>query len=422
MLAALLVSSASASAHPPLLASGAAWTASGPSALAARTNRGLVIASDEGVRLLCPMALGAFPNEQLPLVAADEGGWLVATSQGVLHIDARGCRDPGGARLVAKGVAGLVTSGDGGVYAITADSSSGSALFRSEDSGKTFELMVQLPDRQFFNSLVVDGSGSEVYLAGQRLNEQNQVSHFMGSFSAGATQLQPIELQPEEALVRVLAVDPTQPDVVVAGAFVSSTSSEPSRLLRSDDAGRSWSTWQAVPSLQQMSFSSDGQTAWLASAAGLWRSDAGGPFTPLPLERPPSCVVASGNQLLVCDSLGLQTTRDDARTFEPLLRFADVTSPVSCDSSGRAVLECSSDWQEFSSEITRVFADDSAAPAAAAEPTPAVATETGAPRSGTSSCALTTTRTAEPPGLASLLAAAALYRRRRCNRKRPSPH
>jgi len=345
---------ANVSAHPPLRASGAAWTTNG-AALAARTNRGLIIASDRGAQLLCPMALGAFPNEQLPLVAASDGGWLVGTSQGVLHLDARGCRDPDGARLLASGVLDLVSASGGDVYAITADASAGSSLFRSGDSGQSFELVLQLPERQFFNSVVADPAGDGVYLAGERVDEQDQVAHFIGAVTAQGAALEAIELEPEESLVRVLAVEPAPAHVVVAGAFSSATSSQPSRLLRSDDAGRSWRTWQAVPGLQQVSFSADGETAWMSTDAGLWRSDTGGPFASLPLERAPSCVVPDGDLLVVCDALGLQGTRDGARSFEPLLRFADVTAPVSCDGSGYAVLECRNDWQEFSLEREQVF-------------------------------------------------------------------
>jgi hypothetical protein len=370
-----------AHAHPPLLASGVAWGSG--DAFVVRTNRGLMFATGGSARLLCPLALGAFPSEELPVVATPRG-WLVGTSRGVLQLDARGCPDRGALPLGQPGVQALVASGGAPgapavVVAITADARAGSALFRSTDAGSSFELADALPEREYFNSVALAADGSVLYLAGERVDARNEVSHFIAALSAGAElELQPIELEPAETLVQILAVDPADPDVVVAATFASSSSAPPSRLLRSEDAGHSWRTWHDVLGLSQLSFSADGQTAWLASQAGLQRSDAGGPFLSLPLDRVPSCAVPNGDQLIVCDALGLRDSRDGARSFAALLRFADVSAPVSCDPSGGALLECRNDWDEFAAEQARTWGQDAATAGLAAG-----ASDTGAGAPGT---------------------------------------
>ena len=415
-LATAMCAARDAPAHPPLLASGVAWGSG--DAFVVRTNRGLVFVVGSGARLLCPLALGAFPNEELPVVATPRG-WLVGTSRGVLQLDARGCPDRGALPLGQPGVQDLVASGGAPgvpavVVAITADARAGSALFRSTDAGSSFELVRALGEREYFNSVALAADASALYLAGERVDALNEVSHFVAALPAGGElELRPIELQPAETLVRILAVDPADAGVVVAATFASSSDAPPSRLLRSEDAGRSWRTWHDVPGLSQLSFSADGQTAWLASQAGLQRADAGGPFRSVPLERLPSCAVPNGDQLIVCDALGLHDSQDGAQSFAALLRFAEVRAPVSCDPSGGALLECQSDWGEFAAEQARTW-DEGVAPVGTAAGASATAGASG--KAAGAECSVSPGRCR--PGVGAGMLAAALLAALRARRAR----
>ena len=366
--------SQSARAHDPPRAFGITWSEASADEFVVRTNRGLVFNKADGARLLCHAGIGAHQSERMPLVPLPDGGWLVGTSLGLLHLDAHGCPDEPSPRLQQGAVQDLRQHpGQAALlYAVTADSSVGSALYRSQDAGVNFELLSSLAATEYFSSVAIDrGSVDRVYLGGARVDlDTQQVQHFVASWSESADlQIHPVSLLSSETQIRVMSVDPNRPRIA-AQTIASSASQEPDRLLVSGDEGNSWDPMLAAMGIAQLDFSPVADRAWLASADGLFQSEGGGAFVRVPLVHPPSCVVEKDEQqLIVCDAVGVHRSTDQGSNLSSVLAFQDVTAPVSCDGTSEPLPVCREQWQHFQEELQQAQITDgggSTAPATAA--------------------------------------------------------
>jgi hypothetical protein len=353
--------------HDPLRAFSITPADPDATVLGISTNRGLIFADRAGVltdgaraRLLCHAGLSAHPSERLPLLRAQGGGWIVGTSAGILRLADDACSIT--STNVDVAVQALVESAPapGTIYAVTADAAVGSALWRSRDGGQSFESLAELGTREFFNAVSVAPSDPmHVYTSGARVGDDNLPQHFVARWreESGLERI-PLELAPYEALVRVLAVNPSDPSWVVARTEARGFIGAPDRLLSSRDGGDTWSTWGQALGIAQLAFSEDGADAWLVSDAGLLHAHDGGEFTPQNLEHPPSCVLPHGSQLLVCDALGIHTSTAELTPFASLLDFSEVAEPVRCGTA-EALPACSSDWQDFERERLALMAASS---------------------------------------------------------------
>lgn len=349
---ALVAEPALALAHDSLLAHDLAWRAEGASAdFGASTNRGIIFKSKAGARLLCHEAIQAHPSEHLPLVPVADG-WLVATSGGVIHLDSAGCPDESAPRLGEGAVQGLLWAPDEPrrLYAVTADANVGSGLYVSEDEGQSFRALLQLEGQQFYNAVAVQPAPEPtLYLSGASYDaETSAIEHFIDVRSPDAgTVRHAIPLSASETQVRMLAADLQRVFARVAGTSDGSTSD---RLLVSEDGGGSWDTLLVAAGIRQLSFGADGDSLWLASAEGLYFSESGEQFERQELTWNPSCVEPRGDELVLCDALGIYVATEPAKP-ETLMFFAEVTAPVSCDGSGQPLPACEGQWADFYTEL-----------------------------------------------------------------------
>jgi hypothetical protein len=349
--------------HDPLKAYGVVWSDADADSFVVRTNRGLIFKSEGGAQLLCHAGVGAYESERLPVVPA-RGGWLVGTSDGIVHTDASGCPDEAAPRTNLGAIQDFKRhpSHPELLFAVTADASVGSALIKSNDSGETFVAVAEPPAEAFFNSIALDASsGDRAFLAGAGLDPTTgQVLHFTAQWQAGtALDWHPVALDPTETQLRVLEVTPGETTVLAHTVVGSNPMQQPERLLFSDDEARSWQLWFSAPGLDGVYV--DGDTTWLASIEGLFRAEAVGPFEALELARSPSCVGEHDGELLWCDSLGVRASDDGGVTSRTLLAFQDVQLPVSCDDSGQALEVCCEAWSHFVSERDQLLVPPSPA-------------------------------------------------------------
>jgi hypothetical protein len=338
-------------AHDSFLAHDLAWRGEGSgSDFGASTNRGLIFKSKAGARLLCHEAIQAHPSERLPLVSVQDG-WLVATSGGVIHLDRAGCPDESAPRLSEGAVQELLRAPEDPrrLYAVTADANVGSGLYLSEDEGASFRALLQLEGQQFYNAVVVaPAPEGKLYLSGASYDaETSVIEHFVDVYSPeGDTVRHAISLSSTETQVRMLAADLRRVFVRVAGTADGST---PDRLLVSEGGGP-WETLFVAAGIRQLSFGADGESLWLASAEGLFFSESGERFEHQELTWNPSCVEPRGDELVLCDALGIHIATEPSKP-ETLMFFAEVTAPVSCDGSGQPLPACEGQWADFYTEL-----------------------------------------------------------------------
>lgn len=339
-------------AHDSLTAYGVVWrTSETDGDLVIRSNRGLIFRTEEGPRLLCHDAIGAHVSEKLPVVSTEDG-WLVGTSLGVVHLDFRGCPDEAAPRLDTGAVQDLQRDSlrSQGIYVVTAAVNVGSGLYRSEDDGLSFSPLVELEGDQFYNS-VAFRSDEELlaYVGGAAFDRGTGViEHFVDVLRPGGdVERHPVTLDPGELQVRALNVGYDEMLVQTVG---EATGELLDRLLKSSDGGASWSTLVSAQAIRHAASLGTGDALLLASGEGLYESDPAGEFALIPLEWKPSCVHARGEEIVVCDALGIHASTDP-RHPDTLMFFAEVTEPVSCDGSGAPVPECAADWIDFEEEL-----------------------------------------------------------------------
>ncbi len=422
---------ARAGAHAPLRVIAPLAAEGGTEPALLRTNRGLVFMTEERGTHLCQAALGAHPSETLPVVAAPDGGWVVATSHGITLVSARGCERPERSSLRGAAVQALAAhpSVPGVLYAVTADVAAGSGLYASEDAGLSFEPLLMLAEGEYLSSLAVSpAEPSRIYLTGSSLDaESGGISHWLlvhsvpGEPATGEPRRRSIELTASERQATLALVHPTDPDTFalhVRASQVGQVAIE--RVLLSRDGGASFDTWHAAPGVEQLAFSPDGSSAWLTSADGLHRSDDLGPFVSVPLERGPSSVTFLTEQLYVGDAIGLSVSDDDGQSFRPLFHFWDVLEPTMC--SPAAIQACSQDWEDLSRELELTKQTIELTMPGAAAPPPE--TEAPQPSHAATGCSVPAPQKSNSSGAAQLLLAAqliftaALLRAR----NRPSAH
>ncbi len=341
----------SAHAHESLTGYGVTWrTEDADADFIVRSNRGLIVNTADGARLLCHAAVGAHTSEKLPMVSTEDG-WLVGTTRGVVHLDKDGCPDEDAPRLDAGAVQDLQRDPESrSIYVVTAEASVGSGLFSSDDDGASFLPLAELEGDQFYNAVAFASDGEPfIYLSGAAFDQETGlIEHFVDTIvHSEAPVRHRVTLYPGETQIRALN---THYDGMLVQVVASSASGLPDRLLTSTTAGDAWSTLISAQAIHQVAPVATGQGLFVASGEGLYESDSTGEFGSIPLEWMPSCVQSRGEELVLCDALGVHTSTDPRRP-ETLMFFAEVTEPVSCDGSGAPVPECTDEWFDFEQEL-----------------------------------------------------------------------
>ncbi|MCI0670002.1 MAG: hypothetical protein L0Y64_06040, partial [Myxococcaceae bacterium] len=244
------------------------------------------------------------------------------------------------------------------LFAATEEQGEPNEVRRSNDGGRTFpSVVLRREDAAFTSVLVAPGAPQRVYAAAQEETPGGGALVFRSN-DGGETWSE--HAHAAEALggraLTLLAVSPANADVLLARV----RSEGPTRVVRSDDGGQSFTEVLALGNavldtqgtlgpdeVVGADLSANGQTAWVATWTGIYRSTDGGlTFARLGLPNGNGCARDVGGRLYGCGSpwvhgWALATSTDSGDSWQPLLTFQDIQGVAACpaDSPARRVCE-----------------------------------------------------------------------------------
>jgi hypothetical protein len=352
-----LLCSATAFAHAPPEATGIEWPSeAGAPSLVVRTNRGLIVKNGTApLSLLCNDAYQANLSETVPFHAT-EGGLLVASySGGLLRANADLCefrRLP--APFTDQTLIDLRAHEEQTLYALTLPSDAAPGqVFITKDGGVHFSPGATSP--KFGTSLAVaPGNEQTLYVAQLDLSDPTAgIPQIAVSRDAGQTfTTVTLELEAPEFRAFVLGVDPKDERRLFLRTEAGD-STLPERLLLSEDGG---ATFRAVFSgVGPLSLAIDESTedVWVGGHDGLFRAQDGGkhfePVSSSALSQI-SCLALHAGSLYACafaGEFGVFASHDSATSFEPYVRFPDVTQPIPCSPDSQVATACIGAFEDW---------------------------------------------------------------------------
>lgn len=334
------------------------------------TNRGLLFpTAQEGeapYELRCNEAYGV-STAVVPTLVLDpsDGGVLVMrTGDRIARTADRGCTfeptftKPG----LGTSLGGLAIQSDppGSLVLTTVDAEGASdagvsQVFFSEDYGRTWSWRADSPPAQGYLSVLAAPSlPNRLYAVGARIDDERGFADvFARSDDGGQTWQQ----RDTESDLYLIGVHPQDPDVLFVRerANVEATRW---RVLRSSDAGESFTPVMETDEVSSFAAKPDGSVLWLGVSrdGGLFRSTDGGQnferVHPELVEV--DCLVYREQVLWLCANHepnvdGIWAIEDASDELEKVLTFDRVTAPVAC--VGGAALVCDLPWIDWQREI-----------------------------------------------------------------------
>ncbi|MFI5305812.1 MAG: WD40/YVTN/BNR-like repeat-containing protein [Polyangiales bacterium] len=364
----LMLRSTEAAAHaPPQIWRVARSGSDGRVALL--TNRGIIFgdAALSDFRFMCNTALGINSSEQ-PYIAFTSDGRLLASTSAGLQATTDGCSWQNVPEFGSASTPALAQdAAHPDVLYVSTFSMGRSGIEVSKDGGASWAWLTKVADNDFIQEIVLAPSSSKtLYYSGEVFDSTGKLAHYVArSNDAGATfNRNDVALLSTEADVTLLAVSPSDPAVLLARAQDGSDSMSMDRLLVSRDGGQTFSSPLTVPQLFTAAFAADGQTVWVASIAGLWRSrDAAATFQQVPGPNrmtfvavpTPGTLSAGGWFGGTMDLDGWAQSSNDGDSFTQLMLFPQITEPVMCDAASSTAMNCEMLWKDWQYEILKRY-------------------------------------------------------------------
>lgn len=380
---------------------------------------GLLVPSEGRWRWTCRAGIGLRLQED-PVWARVDGRFVVASFDGI--VVGEPCAFEYVPELRRQAVLDVHVAADGVLFAITSNGAGPNALWRSDD-GVSWSAIDALALPTLYDRVRTAPSDPRViYVSGfvppeavgERRTAIVRVSEDGGaSFVERSTLLEDGELS-----LLLLEVDATDPRRVLAHARRDPARRDRSeRLLESRDGGATWETRFEVPLFGGFARAGDvlfvggrdpGEPPPLAGPPrvfGIWRAREGEAFGQVFADAQVKCLHVQGDALYAClggsSAFQVGRSRDEGRSFEPVLRFDEIAGPASCEASAPTFARCSVEEDDHNREHFGLL-------------------DAGAPDAGSSGggggCSVGTTGTRGLGLVATLLFAA----RRRSRSKRPS--
>ncbi len=222
-----------------------------------------------------------------------------------------------------------------------------STLFETKDEGKSFATVGPDLDPTLLGSTVdvAPSDPDRIYISAKRNPGTAATAFLLTSKDHGKTfEENPVALIAPENGAFIAAVDPANADRLYVRT--SSSSDMPSRLLVSDDAGKTFRTvFTGQGALAGFALSADGSKVWVGGPRDGLRaaSTADFAFTQKSTVEV-QCLKLATDGLWTCSTersgfvLGL--SKDEGATFETKLHFCDIRGPLACAVGSTTHTEC----------------------------------------------------------------------------------
>jgi hypothetical protein len=321
--------------------------------------------SDHKWRLMCNEALHINTSEQPEFAYLPDGRLMIGTSRGLLVTADEGCTWRGVEPFGMTSTPALAQdpSSPSTLYAATYGPGM-SAVRRSKDSGATWTVLLPADDNDFIQELLIaPGDHKRLYASGEAL-DTGKFTHYVTRSDDGGMTWTPrrtYDVLDTEADLTLLAVSPSDRDLILAVAVANSPMQTPDRVLVSSDGGETFAERGTFSGVLGGGFSTDGTTAWVAGPMGLLRStDGAKTFAPVTGPTSMSCIFAQGTTTFGCGwyeamQNGIGTSNDDGTTFAPWMAFTEVTESVQCSDDSETTSLCATLWRDWQREIFRIY-------------------------------------------------------------------
>ena len=335
---------------------------SDPNVVLLRTTFGLITSADRGKTWdwVCEQSIGLAGVEDPMYALTPDGTMITSTFQGLSISRDKACNwsfvggpldslvfidlasrpsTPGDVVAFSSSYAG---QDDAGVIFFK------STLFETADQGKTFNPLGAVFSQELLGETVdvTPSDPDRIYVSAVRDPDVNTTAYMLTSIDHGKTFVEhPIPLVQTEHAAFIAAVDPVNADRLYVRT--SNAVDQPSRLLVSDDAGKTFRTvFTAKGPLLGFALSNDGQKVYIGGPNdGLQAaSTTDFAFTKKSTVEV-QCLKLADDGLWTCSSeksgfvLGL--TKDEGATFEPKMHFCDVRGPLTCPTGTSTNVKCS---------------------------------------------------------------------------------
>jgi MYXO-CTERM domain-containing protein len=361
-----------------------AFDPSDPQHLVIRGTWAFLTSRDDGAHYTwtCALAVGYDRTIEDPRVAVLASGRVLAgTFDGLSRSDPSGCSyelvtDPAVAGLLVIDVV-RDPAVPSSVWVATSPGDRPNTILFSTDEGATFETRGSFPMGTLIERVVVAPSDpSRVYVSGVTLRTTSDPrrGYVWRSTDGGrtfmATEIPLIDVDRTdygERNVHVMAVDPTNPDVVFARTVRRTTDNMVERLLRSEDGGATFHEVAAMGEITGVVVSDDGTHVWAGSwyatdasmgvVGGLHRSDdRGQTFSALDPTLAVRCLAYRTGELWVCTDdvagpFALGRSTDLGQTLTPLWTFSDATNDVGCGTCSQVGTLCPAYWPDVEFDL-----------------------------------------------------------------------
>jgi hypothetical protein len=329
-------------------------------------NRGLIFgdADTASWELVCNEVLHVTTSDKPDVAALPDGRILVATARGLLETSDRACnwqRQTGfGEMTNTPALAQQPAAPE--VLFVSTYAPGKTGLSKSQDGGKTWRELLHVADTDFLRYIRIARSDPQrMYMAKLGFASSRFVYSVLRSADAGESwQEQKLELTDEETDLELLGVSPVDPDLLLAKAHAADQALMTERLFVSHDGGKRFEQPIRLHTLAQVEWSADGQTLWLATDDGLYRSrDAAKSFERVGAADLVSCVQERDGALYACGWYrgieagmpGIGVSHDQGASFERYMNLNEVLTPLECDRGSAAATTCEQLWIDWQREI-----------------------------------------------------------------------
>ena len=220
-------------------------------------------------------------------------------------------------------------------------------LFETTDQGKTFQTIASGFDPALLGETVdvAESDPNRIYATAARNPGTMVKASFLVSTNHGQSFTEiDVPLVGEERAIFIAAVDPTNADRVYIRT--SNATDQPSRLLVTDDAGKTFKViFTSSGALAGFALSEDGKRVWVGGPKDGLRAASTADFLwQVRSNIEIGCLKIAKDGLWACSTekngfvAGLST--DDGATFVPKLHFCDIRGPLECAEGSTTRTSC----------------------------------------------------------------------------------